>query len=150
MKKENRNLLIAKGGHEMEETIKVKVRFCETDALGHVNNTSYFIYFEEARVQFFEKMGQSMNSDSWPFILASASCDFLSQAYFNQELVIATTISKVGGKSFSLEHLVEDAKDGKAVAKGKASIVFYNFTHQKSEDIPDELRRQLEACLAHA
>lgn len=39
----------------MYET-QVKVRFCETDALGHINNTSYFIYLEEARIAFFEEM----------------------------------------------------------------------------------------------
>lgn len=30
----------------------VKVRFCETDALGHISNISYFIYLEEARTDF--------------------------------------------------------------------------------------------------
>lgn len=38
----------------MYET-QVKVRFCETDALGHINNTSYFIYLEEARIAFLKK-----------------------------------------------------------------------------------------------
>lgn len=36
--------------HEWEVTI----RFCETDLLGHVNNSNYFIYMEDARVQFFQ------------------------------------------------------------------------------------------------
>jgi acyl-CoA thioester hydrolase len=34
--------------------VPVRVRFCETDMAGHVNNTSYFIYLEEARGKFFE------------------------------------------------------------------------------------------------
>ncbi|WP_338777705.1 thioesterase family protein [Metabacillus sp. FJAT-52054] len=134
----------------MHDEIKVKVRFCETDVLGHVNNTSYFIYIEEARVQFFGKLGSPLTADNWPFILASASCDFMEQAYFNQELIVKTAISKVGGKSFHLEHIIEDANSGNMIAKGKAVIVYFNFTRQKSEEIPDELRSVLEKYLAHA
>lgn len=29
--------------------IQVTIRLCETDALGHINNASYFVYLEEAR-----------------------------------------------------------------------------------------------------
>ncbi|AZB44009.1 acyl-CoA thioesterase [Bacillus sp. FJAT-42376] len=133
----------------MQEAIQVKVRFCETDALGHVNNTSYFIYLEEARVEFFGKLGRAMTSDNFPFILASASCDFMEQAYFNQMLTVKTAISKVGGKSFHLEHLIEDAESGRPIAKGKAAIVYFNFELQKSEEIPDDLRSKLETYIVH-
>ena len=38
------------------QELEVNVRFSETDALGHINNTSYFIYLEEARMKFFEAL----------------------------------------------------------------------------------------------
>ena len=41
--------------------IQISVRFGETDALGHINNTSYFIYLEEARIRFFESIGYNMD-----------------------------------------------------------------------------------------
>ncbi len=50
--------------HELE----VNVRFSETDALGHVNNTSYFVYLEEARLKFFEALGLATND--FNFLLA--------------------------------------------------------------------------------
>ncbi|MTH55334.1 acyl-CoA thioesterase [Bacillus mangrovi] len=134
----------------MEETVQVRVRFCETDALGHVNNTSYFIYLEEARVQFFGKLGRPMTAESWPFILASASCDFLEQAYFNQELSVHTAIAKIGTKSFHLSHTVKDLQSGRTIAQGKAAIVYFNFDLQKSEEIPDHLRSELEKYLVPA
>lgn len=37
--------------------IEVYVRFSETDSSGHVNNTSYFLYLEEARAKFFFEIG---------------------------------------------------------------------------------------------
>lgn len=81
---------------------KMRVRFCETDAQGHVNNTSYFIYLEDTRVQFFEALGYTMTSGDWPFILARATCDFRGQAYFNNHLLIKTAVHKIGSKKASL------------------------------------------------
>ncbi|MFC0270679.1 acyl-CoA thioesterase [Metabacillus herbersteinensis] len=128
----------------MYET-SVRVRFGETDALGHVNNTSYFIYLEDARVQFFEKLGYSMDSNNWQFILASTKCDFVGQAYFNQRLRTTTSVSKIGTKSFTLEHSIIDEKTENIIATANAVIVYFNFETQKSEAIPETLRESLES-----
>ncbi|TYR78607.1 acyl-CoA thioesterase [Priestia megaterium] len=131
----------------MYET-QVKVRFCETDALGHINNTSYFIYFEEARIQFFEKMGSPMNIKKWEYIVASTKCDFLAQAYFNQVLNIKTFIEKVGNKSFTISHEITDSQTGTLIAKGEAVIVYFNFDTQKSELLPDAVKQFLQSHIA--
>jgi len=34
--------------------LKIKPRFCETDALGHINNTSVPMWFEQGREPLFE------------------------------------------------------------------------------------------------
>jgi len=36
-----------KGRGFLMHEIQVNVRFSETDALGHINNASYFVYLEE-------------------------------------------------------------------------------------------------------
>ncbi|MDQ7863754.1 acyl-CoA thioesterase [Peribacillus frigoritolerans] len=72
--------------------------FPKTDALGHINNTSYFVYLEEARMKFFEALGLATNVESWNFLLASTKCDFIAQGYFNQPLTIRTSLTKVGTK----------------------------------------------------
>ncbi|MCA0171963.1 MULTISPECIES: acyl-CoA thioesterase [Bacillaceae] len=122
----------------------VRVRFCETDALGHVNNTSYFIYLEEARVQFFDYLGKRTGTDDWPFILVSTKCDFLKQAYFNQSLQVETTVKRIGSKSFTLMHYIKDTESNAVVAEGEATVVYFDFKKQASEVIPDDLRLKLE------
>lgn len=129
----------------MHETI-ITVRFGETDALGHVNNTSYFIYLEEARIKFFEQFGYK-DSKKWNFILASTKCDFVSQAYFNQKLKVTSFVSKIGTKSFQLNHDILDNETGKLIAKGSEVIVFFDFDAQKSIPIPELLRVELERHL---
>lgn len=126
----------------MNEKIEIKVRFSETDLLGHVNNSSYFVYLEEARVEFFKKM-KPYNSDK-SFVVASVTCDFINQAYFDDRLVIHTEVTKMGNKSFQLKHEIINKESNKLIAKGKSAIVFFNFKKQMSEPIPEEIRRQLE------
>lgn len=125
------------------QEIYVRVRFGETDALGHINNTSYFIYTEEARVRFFEALGYNMETNKWQFIMASTKCDFINQGYFNQELVVRTYVSKVGTKSFQLEHDIICNKTNKLIAIGEATVVYFDFEKQKSEVIPPSLREKL-------
>ncbi|PUF89290.1 MULTISPECIES: thioesterase family protein [unclassified Geobacillus] len=125
-------------------TTTVNIRFCETDALGHVSNTSYFIYLEEARIRMFEELGSGSDLKGWRFILASTKCDFINQAFFGQRLKIETNVSKIGNKSFQLVHRILDEKTGTLIALGESTVVYFNFETQKSEPIPDDLRKQLE------
>lgn len=130
--------------------IQVTVRFSETDALGHINNTSYFIYLEEARIRFIESLGFYMDTQKWNFILASTKCDFLSQGYFNQQLVIKTYVSKIGSKSFHLNHDIFLKGTNEIVAKGNAIMVYFNFEKQISEPLPALLREDLRNYFVHS
>ncbi|USK61784.1 acyl-CoA thioesterase [Peribacillus asahii] len=128
--------------------IDVYVRFCETDAAGHVNNTSYFIYMEEARTKFFKAVGYDKdNRGEMNFVVASAQCDYLAQAYANQTLTLSTRVSRIGTKSYTLAHEIKSADTGAMIAAGSAVIVCFNFQTQQSEIIPPELRSILEQCL---
>lgn len=127
----------------MSHEMNVKVRFCETDALGHVNNTSYFIYMEEARVEFLNAHRDG-NTEDWKFILVSTKCDFHAQLFFNETITIETFIKKIGTKSFVMCHRMKNSDSGALVAEGESTIVYFDFKEQRSEVIPDELRKALE------
>jgi acyl-CoA thioester hydrolase len=129
--------------------IMVTVRFGETDALGHINNTSYFIYLEEARIRFIETLGYKMDSGNWNFILASTKCDFIKQGYFDQRLLIKTYVSKIGNKSFQLEHDIICSQSQELIAKGNAIMVYFDFEEQMSKPIPDFLKEELKNYLVH-
>jgi acyl-CoA thioester hydrolase len=126
----------------------VQVRFSETDALGHVNNTSYFIYLEEARIKFLQSLGYDMSMENWRFILASTTCNFVGQAYFLQTLKIYTSVGNIGTKSFELHHRILDEKTENVIAEGTAILVYFDYHEQKSKPIPELLRTELERHLA--
>lgn len=123
--------------------IEITGRFSETDALGHINNTSYFVYLEEARIKFFQLLGFNMKAKDWNFILAATTCNFINQGYFNQIFSIKTYVSKIGTKSFQLEHDIVCAQTKQIIASASAVVVYYNYEEQKSEQIPELLKSQL-------
>ncbi|MFJ7747315.1 acyl-CoA thioesterase [Peribacillus sp. NPDC097295] len=130
--------------------LKVNVRFSETDALGHINNRSYFIYLEEARLKFFEALGLVSSVEGWNFLLASTNCNFFSQGYFNQLLTVRTYLTKVGTKSCELSQDILCSQTGEPISKGTAVLVCFNFTEQKSEPIPERVKEKLVPHLVHS
>ncbi|MBA4543817.1 MULTISPECIES: thioesterase family protein [Thermoactinomyces] len=124
---------------------EIRVRFCETDALGHVNNTSYFIYLEQGRTEFFEEIATFADLSDWPFILAHIRCDFLQQAYYNQRLTIQTGVLRIGTRSVHLGQQILDRESGEVIARSESVMVYFNFLRQRSEPIPDGWKAKLNA-----
>lgn len=126
--------------------VDVYVRFCETDAAGHVSNTSYFCYLEEARTKFFTDIhfGFEQAGEENSFILARTECDFLAQAYAAQTLTIKSSVEHMGKKSFTLLHEIYEKGTDTLVARGRAVIVCFNFIEQRSVEIFPALRQTLQ------
>src|ERR671914_1143445 len=56
---------------------RIAIRWGDMDAMGHVNNTVYFRYMEQARIGWFE--GLLPGDDAWKstgIVVANASCNF--------------------------------------------------------------------------
>ena len=129
--------------------IQIKVRFCETDLAGHINNTSYFIYLEEARTSFFEHLLENKEATKTNFILASIKCDFVNQGFYKQPLSVKTSVSTIGSKSFSLDHEVICSDTQQLIAKGNAVIVNFDYEQQKSVVLSEEMREILNGNLVY-
>jgi acyl-CoA thioester hydrolase len=131
----------------MKTESEITVRFCETDALGHVNNVSYFIYLEQGRTEFIKDVGNNRKTNEWSFILAATKCDFIAQAYFDQNLLVKTFVTKIGNKSFQLSQEIFDVQTGGLIAQAESTLIYFNFEKQQSEPIPTPLREKLQRLL---
>lgn len=129
--------------------VDIFVRFCETDAAGHVNNASYFFYLEEARMKFFQHIGleRFRKKQNFNFIVASTKCDFIKQAHSGQLLRLNARIMKIGKKSFVLEHEIKCAKTKELVAVGSTVLVCFDYNRQESIPLPQDLYVELDKYL---
>jgi acyl-CoA thioester hydrolase len=121
---------------------EVTVRFHDCDGLGHVNNSVYLTYFEEARRELFRIFNPDLDVRKWNLILASTRCDFLQEVVYAQRLTIYTWISRLGTSSFEVEHAIAD-EQGRWVARGKATLVQYDFAGKKAVPMSEEIREAL-------
>lgn len=117
-----------------------KVRFSETDGLGHVGNTVHVVWFEAAREPIFKLFTPDMDVKNWPLILASYKVDFLRQVYLG-EVEIRSGISRLGGSSFDIYQ--EVWQKGECCAKGVTTLVNFDYAQSKARPIPDSVREKL-------
>lgn len=125
----------------------LEVRWGDMDALGHVNNTRYFGYFEEGRVAWFARAAPGRRIDEGGVIplLAHTACDYLAPVEYPATLVVSTRALRLGTSSVTLQHLVRDAKSGRAHAVGEAVIVFWNLEAGAPSPLDEALRAGVRA-----
>lgn len=122
--------------------MKVKVRVCETDLLGHINHKSYFDYIDESISHFFLEHNIGIELPN-TFILAKVSCEFLAQGYFGQTLRLRSFPIEVGTKSVTfVTHIINDGDD-KLIAKGESVLVYFNSELKETLLIPHDIKEIL-------
>jgi acyl-CoA thioester hydrolase len=128
---------------EFEFYYPVKVRFSETDMFGHLNNTIPFIYFEQARIEFFKNLGFMQNwvkpqNETIP-VVADLQCDFLKQVFFDEQLKIYVKAKAVGTSSADLHYMGKRA-DGTVCFTGRGTIVQISKKTGKGVPWTEEMR----------
>ena len=99
------------------------LRWGDLDALNHVNNTLYFRYVEEARVQLLARAGIILPSSKIG-LLAHASCDFLKPLRYPAIVVVSLVLTHIGRTSMTLDVRIERQDEpGVIYAKGKNIMV---------------------------
>jgi acyl-CoA thioester hydrolase len=121
---------------------RIKVRFCETDLSGHVNNTSYLVYFEQARVEYLHHL--KIVDENLMIFTADIWCHYHSEAYFFEELEVGVRTSRMGNSSLDLEYAILSARDSRLVATGAGTIVFMDKQTKKPTKIEDRFRKAIE------
>jgi acyl-CoA thioester hydrolase len=125
-------------------TSRMKVRWGDMDAFGHVNNTVYFRYMEQTRIEWLEAGNAAMVADGEGPVVVSTGCTFLRQLKYPADLEIRM-YARVPGRS-SVETTYEIVSSDAAqiiYAEGTAKIVWVNFEQEKSVPLPERVRRIL-------
>jgi acyl-CoA thioester hydrolase len=122
--------------------IIIEPRVSETDGVGHINNTTIPIWFEAARNPLFKLFTPDSSFEKWRMIIINMNVDYLQQIYFGRDVEVFTWVKKIGNTSLQLYEEIH--QDTRVCAKGTVTYVNFNLQTQKSEPIPDEIRRELE------
>jgi acyl-CoA thioester hydrolase len=120
-----------------------EVAFRDLDAFGHVNNGVYLTYIENARIGYARDVIGIESLDGLLMIVAGVKIDFRSRANLGDTLEIGARTTRVGTKSFELEHEIR-ARDGRLVADAQTTLVAFDYDADQTMPIPPEWRERIE------
>ena len=126
-------------------THKIDVRFRDCDALGHVNNSVYLTYLEQARLHYWRALWGFGSADSTApgVIMARAEIDYRRPAHYGQVLDVKLTLAAIGTTSFTYSYDITN-EDGELVASARTVQVMYDYAQSKPVPIPAELRTKMQ------
>jgi acyl-CoA thioester hydrolase len=126
----------------------VNVAWGDLDALGHVNNTKVFRYFEDARIAYLDAIGFVGGGRGRSVIgpiLHSTMCRFRRPIGFPDTLRVGARVTDVGEDRLTMEHRVVSGQLGEVAAEGAGVIVAFDYAKQAKVALPAAVRTRLAA-----
>jgi acyl-CoA thioester hydrolase len=124
---------------------KIAIRWGDMDAMGHVNNTVYFRFMEQARIGWFDALvpeGEAWKSTG--IVIANATCNFKRPLNYPGTVEVRVFCGAPGGSSVPTYYELRINQDETIYADGEATVVFIDMAKQKPIRIPDEIRGLLK------
>src|ERR1700691_409391 len=104
---------------------RLRVRYNECDAQGHVFNANYFVYFDVTLTELWrEAFGsyEAITADGLDLVVAETEARFRAAARFDDELEITLVIERLG--KTSMVSAIVISRDGNVLADGRIVHIF--------------------------
>ncbi|MBB5393665.1 MULTISPECIES: thioesterase family protein [unclassified Herbaspirillum] len=125
-------------------TSKQDIRWGDMDALGHVNNTVYFRFMEQCRIEWLDAVCGAMTVAGQGPVIVNAHCNFRRQMKYPASIAVEMHAGQMGRTSVETTYVIRDAGKPEIIyADGAAKIVWVDFGKEKSTALPDALRQLL-------
>lgn len=126
--------------------VTVPLLWGDHDAFGHVNNIVYLRWCETARVEYLMRIGL------WPSlppagigpILASISCNYKRPLTFPDTAYIGARVTRIGNRSFQLQHLVVSHTLDAVAAEVDSTMVVLDYGRNETVPVPEYCRKAIE------
>lgn len=120
----------------------IRPRFCDTDALGHINNTVIPVWFLEAREPVLRMFTPDADLQRGGIVVVRIELDYLAETRFGEDVEIRTGVSHIGNSSFRLTQ--EVVQGDRVSARGVTTLVNFDAQSRRAAPIPDSAREALE------
>lgn len=129
-------------------SIDINPRFCDTDAMGHINNTVLPIWFLEGRESILKIFNPKLTTEGVSLVLVKLEIEYLGELFFGKSVEIRTFVLRIGTSSVLVGQ--EAWQDSSLRATATATMVNFDKTTRKSLPIPSDIRERLSQHLLEA
>lgn len=120
-------------------------RWMDNDIYGHVNNVTYYSYFDSVINRYLiEEGGLDIHNAPVVGFMVSSSCQFKKPVAYPDALEAGVRVARIGARSVTYEVGIFMENDAQAAAHGELVHVFVDRATESSTPIPPGIREALE------
>ena len=123
-----------------------KLRYCDTDRQGHINNSVFAVFCETGRVMFLYDEKLDLAGPGGSFVLARLELDFRTELFHPGRIDIGTRVLAIGRSSFRLGQGIFNGDT--CAATSENVLVLMDESTRKAKPLTPQLRAWLEERLA--
>lgn len=139
---------ILKNREQFKFFLDIQTRWADNDIYGHVNNVTYYSYFDTAANSLLiQKTGFDIHHSDVIGLVVDSACNFLQELSFPEIIEVGVAIGKIGNSSLRYELAIFKQGQPQAAAQGHFVHVFVDRMNRKSTAIPENMRDVLTEYL---
>lgn len=125
-------------------TLPVQLRFNDIDALGHVNNTVYFTFYDLGKARYFEEVKRSpIDWNDADLVIANVNANFLSPVFMYEPIAVQTATMSIGNKSLKVAQRIINTDTQEIKATCETILVGFDVTTSSAKEISDEWKEAI-------
>ena len=126
----------------------ITTRWHDNDVYGHVNNVTYYSFFDSAVNSYLiERGGLDIHDGEVVGFVVSSSCDYFASIAYPGLIEVGLRVGKLGNSSVQYELAVFKTDEYEACAAGRFVHVFVDRSSNRPVSIPEHLRAALTVLL---
>ncbi|MBD3736080.1 MAG: acyl-CoA thioesterase [Pseudomonas balearica] len=124
----------------------ITTRWHDNDIYGHVNNVTYYGFFDTAvNTYLIQQGGLDIHGGEVVGFVVSSSCDYFASISFPDLIEVGVRVARLGNSSVQYELAIFRQGEREACAAGRFVHVFVRRADNRPTPIPERLRGALEA-----
>ncbi|MEQ8503983.1 MAG: thioesterase family protein [Rhodospirillales bacterium] len=128
--------------------LKIQTRWMDNDIYGHVNNVTYYSYFDTVVNSYLiDQGGLDIHDGSVVGFAVETHCRFFKPVAFPENLSAGLRVGKLGNSSVRYEIAIFKDGEDTAAAAGHFVHVFVDRTADKPTPVPASIRAALEKLI---
>jgi len=129
--------------------VPMDVRWGDLDAFNHVNNATFLVYAQEARLAWLADVKGTWFNEAMMPVVASAQMNYRRQLAWPARIAVELAATRIGTSSLTIAHRIVAADDADCVyADGEVVMVWIDPASGRSVPLPAAIRGACEATAA--
>ncbi|MFT4255963.1 MAG: thioesterase family protein [Pseudoxanthomonas sp.] len=119
----------------------LQLRWSDLDAFNHVNNARYLTFLEEARIRWFDSIGEEWVTDEFAPVVVSVQLNYKQPIPYPANVEVDLFVERVGSSSTTIAHRIVSSDGNTLYNDGNVVAVWIDRRTGRPRALPDSIRR---------